>query len=95
MLDNHEEAIKDYNKAIELKPLDASYYNNRGASYLYLGRYEEALRDFDKALELDPNFTGAIQNKSLTFAKTETEKSREVFEKQLQEITHPEKFIKT
>ena len=108
-LGNHEEAIKDFDKAIELEPDDAFAYNNRGTAKGKLGRYEEAIKDYDKALKLDPNFTGAIQNKSLTFAKIEAEKSHEAFlemfqatlneiknEQQAQptEITDPQQIIK-
>ena len=54
-LGRYEEAIKDYDKAIELNPNDAYYYSNRGDSKKQLGRYEEAIKDYDKAIELDHN----------------------------------------
>ena len=54
-LGQHEEAIKDYNKVIELNPNESAAYNNRGAAKKNLGQYEDALRDCKKALELCPN----------------------------------------
>ena len=92
-LGKHEEAINDYDKAIKLDPKNAYAYNNRGIAKGALGRHEEALRDFDKALKLNPLDTNAIQNKSLTFANIEAEKSGKILEKQLKEITNPEKII--
>jgi Flp pilus assembly protein TadD len=44
------EAINDFNKAIELKPDYAVAYNNRGMVYANERRREEAIRDFDKEL---------------------------------------------
>lgn len=49
----HEDAIKKYNKAIELNPRDLEAYSNKGASLVNLGRYKEALKEFDKVQELD------------------------------------------
>jgi tetratricopeptide (TPR) repeat protein len=50
----YEEALKDYNKAIEIKPTLASAYVNRGIAYSHLGQYEKAIADYEKGLELDP-----------------------------------------
>ena len=46
------EAIKDFDRAIELNPKSANAYHNRGAAKLALGRREEAEKDFDKAKRL-------------------------------------------
>jgi len=45
-------AIRDYNKAIELKPDCAEAYNNRGNAYEKKGEYERAKEDYRKACEL-------------------------------------------
>ena len=53
----HEEAIADYTKAISLgkdNDLLASYYKNRGISYLALEKRDLAKADFAKAKELNP-----------------------------------------
>ena len=41
-------------KTIELAPLDAQYYDSRGATLHKMGCYEEALKDETRAIELDP-----------------------------------------
>lgn len=48
-------AIADYDKAIELYPVYAAAYNNRGVAYEKLGQRDTAIADFRKALELDPS----------------------------------------
>ncbi len=51
----YEQAIKDYNSAIELSPLDREYaflYYNRGIAYYNIGNYEQATRDFKIAARL-------------------------------------------
>lgn len=56
-LNKHEEAIKDLTKAIQItqpSPIMASYYKNRGMSYLALEKRAEAKADFKKAKEIDP-----------------------------------------
>ena len=53
---NHEEAIADYTKAIELDPQEASYWRLRAHTYS-IGPYPEpdkSISDATKAIELDP-----------------------------------------
>ncbi|CAK9000863.1 unnamed protein product, partial [Durusdinium trenchii] len=50
----YEEAIEDYNRAIELKPDDAVAFCKRGSSLRAVGQHEAALEDLDKAIELVP-----------------------------------------
>lgn len=50
----YEEALADYNRAIELDPSLMSAYSNRALTLSALQRYEEALADYDKALALNP-----------------------------------------
>ena len=61
----YEEAIKEYNQAIELNPNFAEAYNNRGNAKHELRRYEEAIKDYDQAIELNPNFAEAHNNRGL------------------------------
>ena len=62
-LGRHEEAIKDYDMAIELEPDFATAYNNRGTAKDELGRHEEAIKDYNKAIELEPNDATAYNNR--------------------------------
>lgn len=66
-LKQHELAIEDYNKAINLKKDYADAYNNRGASYYSLGKHQQAIEDFNKAISLKQNFASAYANRGLTY----------------------------
>jgi protein O-mannosyl-transferase len=58
------EAMKLFDKAIDLDPNDASVYNNRGITKAMLGDTNGAITDFDMAIKLNPEFTDAINNKN-------------------------------
>lgn len=47
------EAIADYSKAIEIKPLKSKYLYHRALAYFQLGDYEKAKTDFQSTLSLD------------------------------------------
>ncbi|MDR1736419.1 MAG: tetratricopeptide repeat protein [Oscillospiraceae bacterium] len=63
----HNLAIEDYSKAIELKPDYAYAYNNRGAAYNSLGKYDLAIEDFNKAIELKPDNAYAYNNRGVAY----------------------------
>lgn len=48
-LGQYQDALDDFNKAIELAPT-AHLYNERGNTYVALGDYQQAVRDYDRAL---------------------------------------------
>lgn len=66
-LNKYKEAIKDYNKAIEMDPNNSNAFNNRGYTFNILEDYESALQDFEKAIFLDKDFAYALNNRG--FAK--------------------------
>ena len=45
----YDQAIKDYNKAIQIDPNYEPAYNNRGNAYKEKGKYDEAKKDYKKA----------------------------------------------
>ena len=51
-LEDLNQAIADYDRAIELNPQDAIAYNNRGIAYADQGDYENAIENFDSAIRL-------------------------------------------
>lgn len=53
-LGQYQRAIKDYNKAIRLKPDDLGYVQ-RGSVYLELKQFQRAIEDFNEALRLKPD----------------------------------------
>ena len=60
-----EGALRDYNKAIEIKPENSVAYISRGTlKFLHLHDYKGAIEDFDKAIELNPLDTIALQNRA-------------------------------
>ena len=57
------EAIKGYNKSIELNPNDATIWNDLGDAFKETLYYEEALKCVEKSISLDPNDAVAWTNK--------------------------------
>jgi tetratricopeptide (TPR) repeat protein len=63
-LGNHSEAIKYYDKALEINPTYIVSLNNKGVALSNLGNYQEALKWYDKALEQKPGDLDMIANKA-------------------------------
>lgn len=59
----NEEAIKLYNKIIEMNPTIAQAYFNRGACKGNKFDFEGAILDYDKAIELNPEYMEAYGNR--------------------------------
>ncbi|MBW4585829.1 tetratricopeptide repeat protein [Aetokthonos hydrillicola Thurmond2011] len=58
-----QEALADYNRAIELAPNVTDPYLNRGTAFEGLGKWEEAIADYNHVLELDPKDPMAYNNR--------------------------------
>lgn len=58
-LGKHDLAIRDYTKAIELRPDFAEAYYNRGVTYNDLGKHALAVRDCNRVIDLRPNYPKA------------------------------------
>jgi len=72
----YDQAIVDFNKAIELDPRDAAAYYNRGISYEKRGQHDRAILDFTKAIEINPRYAKAYINRGAAyFSKREYEKA--------------------
>ena len=59
----YEEAIKHYDRAIDLNPQSANAYNNRGNAKRALGRHRDAIADYDQAIDLNPQPANAYNNR--------------------------------
>jgi tetratricopeptide (TPR) repeat protein len=68
-LNQHERAIEDYRKAIELNPNYAGAYSNRGVAYDELNQHERAIEDYNNAIELNPNYAEAYYNRGNAYAE--------------------------
>jgi tetratricopeptide (TPR) repeat protein len=65
----YNEAIKAFDKAIELNPRDAVAYNNRGAAYGQIGNYKQQIDDSNKAIELNPKDAVAYNNRGVAYGE--------------------------
>ena len=62
-----DQALQDYNKAIELDPSFASAVNDRGVAYFAKGDSDRAVQDFGRAIELNPKFATAFTNRGILY----------------------------
>ena len=56
-LSRYEDAIIDYNKAIEIDPHNANLFFWRGFAFEVLQEYQQATKDLSISLKLDPDFS--------------------------------------
>ncbi len=66
-LQKYQEAMDNYNKAIEMDSTEGEYYINRGAVWALTNQLDLALKDFNNGLRLDPNHANGYKNRSLVF----------------------------
>jgi serine/threonine-protein kinase len=64
----YDQAISDFNKAIEINPKYDKAYNNRGIVYSHRGQYDQAISDFNKAIEINPKEAQTHNNLAWLFA---------------------------
>ncbi len=64
-----EQALADYNQAIQLNPKYADAYNNRGIVYRKQGKYDLALADYNQAIQLNPKYADAYNNRGIVYRK--------------------------
>ena len=74
-LNKPQQALENFDKALDLNPNVAETWNNRGTIFNDLQRYESAVADFDKAISLNALYVDAYANKgkSLTLLKRSDE----------------------
>ncbi len=63
----NEQAIQDFDKAIELNPEYPDHYYNRGSAFDEQGEYEKAIQDYDRAIELKPEDAKAYANRGVSY----------------------------
>ena len=70
-LKRYDEALADFNRAIELDPTFSAAFSNRGITYHTLQRYDDALADYTRAIELDPTKASAYLNIGALYGRQE------------------------
>jgi len=79
---NFDQALKDFNEGLKLKPNDPALLDYRGTVYRCKGQNEKAIQDFNKAMEIDPKFARAYRNRAMVyFDKGDFDKSLEDLKK--------------
>lgn len=67
-LGRYEDAIKYYNKALQINPRYENAWYNKGAALYGIGKYNEAMECFDKTLEINPRNEFAIESKEIVLS---------------------------
>ena len=71
-MDNYEEALKNFDKAIELEPNDPDPFDYRGRIEYKLGDYQNAIKEFDIAEKLSNDPTILSKSYFLDIKKDKT-----------------------
>lgn len=64
---HYDQALKEFNQALKLKPNDAALYDLRGVALRGKGQDDQALQDFNQALQLDSKYARAYRNRALIY----------------------------
>lgn len=70
-LEEHNKAIADSTRAIELDSKDSSAYINRGNSYNNLKKYDEAISDYTCSIKLTPENAIVYYNRGIVYDELE------------------------
>jgi tetratricopeptide (TPR) repeat protein len=62
-----DQALKDFNDALKLKPNDASLYDYRGIAYRCKNMDDKAIQDFNKSMALDPKFGRPYRDRAMIY----------------------------
>ena len=73
-LEDYENSIKDFNKAIEINPKHNWAYLNRARSEIDLGNFDKGIKDIEKHLTILPNDKYALEE--LEIAKRKVKRRR-------------------
>ncbi|CAK56534.1 unnamed protein product (macronuclear) [Paramecium tetraurelia] len=57
-MNRYEEALDNYNLAIEKNPEDSKYFNNKAVTLQKMNRHEEAFDNYNLAIEKNPEDSG-------------------------------------
>jgi tetratricopeptide (TPR) repeat protein len=63
-----DEAIAACNKAVEMRPREWKFYNNRANIYFYLGQFDRALAEYYKAMTFSPGDNVLMKNIAISLS---------------------------
>ena len=66
-MEQHQQALVDFNQAIQINPKYAEAYNNRGNAYYALEQYQQAEAQYSESLRLKPKYAKAHLNRGLAY----------------------------
>ncbi|MCK9374857.1 MAG: tetratricopeptide repeat protein [Syntrophobacterales bacterium] len=67
----YEQAIKDFDQALKLKPQDPALITYKGVVYYAKGNNSQAMQLFEEALKLNPSFARAYYQRGMIYLNTE------------------------
>ncbi len=67
----YDQALKDFNDALKLKPNDAMLITYRGVVYYAKGQSDLAMKDFNRAIEIDPKAGKAYYQRGMIYENQE------------------------
>jgi tetratricopeptide (TPR) repeat protein len=62
-----DQAIAEFNQAIELNPRDAEAFGHRGTAYLKKGQIDRAISDYDQVLRLNPRYAEVYTDRGVAY----------------------------
>ena len=65
------EALRDYDKAVEMEPANGDCYYERGITKMDADLLDTAIEDYTKAIELKPGMAGAYNNRGICYYRKE------------------------
>ena len=68
-LQRYQDALSNYQKAIELKPEYAQAWNGQARAFYELKNYQEALSAYDKAIQIQPDYQNAWKGRGFALSK--------------------------
>jgi tetratricopeptide (TPR) repeat protein len=71
LMKQYDDALADFNKAVELDPKSAWIFAHRGSTYKRMGCYDDALRDLSHSIELDSTYIYAYGQRADTYREME------------------------
>ena len=78
----YEEAVKFFNRAIELKADYAEAFLSRGNAFFKMGNHKRAIWDYDKAIELSPDLIKAFNHRGYCYYETKD------YRRAIEDFTH-------